>query len=105
MLQSNNRNAPVLLITFKRPDNTEKLINILIENKINKIFIYNNGPRNEDDNLECSKTKKIIQSYSKQYNNIEVLYKEKNTGLKSKEKFLMQSIVSIIFIFFAYKKT
>ncbi len=82
MLQSNNRNAPVLLITFKRPDNTEKLINILIENKINKIFIYNNGPRNEDDNLECSKTKRIIQTYSKKYNNIEVLYKEKNTGLK-----------------------
>jgi len=82
MLQSNNRNAPVLLITFKRSDNTEKLINILIENKINKIFIYNNGPRNEVDNLECSKTKRIIQSYSKQYNNIEVLYKEKNTGLK-----------------------
>ena len=29
---------------------------------------------------------------------------KKNTGLKSKEKFLIQSIVSIIFIFFAYKK-
>ena len=46
---------------IQRPDNTEKLINILIENKINKIFIYNNGPRNEDDNLECSKTKRIIK--------------------------------------------
>ena len=47
----------VLLITFKRSDNTEKLINILIENKINKIFIYNNGPRNEDDNWNVAKPK------------------------------------------------
>ena len=29
---------------------------------------------------------------------------KKNTGLKSKEKFIIQSIISIIFIFFAYEK-
>ena len=29
---------------------------------------------------------------------------KKNTGLKSKEKFILQSIISIIFIFFAYEK-
>ena len=29
---------------------------------------------------------------------------KKNTGLKTKEKFLLQSIISIIFIFFAYEK-
>ena len=29
---------------------------------------------------------------------------QKNTGLKSKEKFILQSIISIIFIFLAYKK-
>jgi len=29
---------------------------------------------------------------------------KKNTGLKSKEKFILQSLISIIFIFFAYKK-
>ena len=30
--------------------------------------------------------------------------KEENTGLKSKEKFILQSIFSIVFIFFAYEK-
>jgi len=30
--------------------------------------------------------------------------KKENTGLKSREKFILQSIVSIIFIFFAYEK-
>jgi len=29
---------------------------------------------------------------------------KKNTGLKSKEKFILQSVISIIFIFFAYEK-
>ena len=40
-------NAPVLLITYKRPENTEKLLKILLENKIKNIFIYNNGPINK----------------------------------------------------------
>ena len=30
--------------------------------------------------------------------------KEENTGLKSKEKFILQSIIAIIFIFFAYEQ-
>jgi len=30
--------------------------------------------------------------------------KKKNTGLKSKEKFILQNLISIIFIFFAYEK-
>jgi len=29
---------------------------------------------------------------------------KENTGLKTKEKFILQSIISIIFIFFAYEK-
>ena len=32
------------------------------------------------------------------------LKNKKNTGLKSKEKFILQSVISIIFIFFAYEK-
>ena len=47
MIDLENKNSPVLLITYKRPKNTEKLINILIDNKIKNIFIYNNGPSND----------------------------------------------------------
>lgn len=75
-------NAPVLLITYKRPENTEKLLKILLENKIKNIFIYNNGPINKIDLKDCKRTKDIVKKYSAIHPNIKVLYKNKNTGLK-----------------------
>ena len=57
-------NAPVLLITYKRPENTEKLLKILLENKIKNIFIYNNGPINKIDLKDCKRTKDIVKKYS-----------------------------------------
>ena len=82
MLNKKNNNSPVLLITYKRSKNTEKLINTLIENKIENIYIYNNGPINNVDYEDCNKTKDIVKKYSDIYPNIKTLYKEKNTGLK-----------------------
>ena len=82
MIDLENKNSPVLLITYKRPKNTEKLINILIDNKIKNIFIYNNGSLNDLDLEDCKKTKNIVKKYSDLHNNIRTLFKEKNTGLK-----------------------
>ena len=82
MINLANNNTPVLLITYKRPKNTEKLIKILLENKIKNIFIYNNGPISNKDFNDCNDTKTIIKNYSESYPNIKTLYKNKNTGLK-----------------------
>ena len=77
-----SNDIPVLLITYKRPKNTKKLINILLENKISNIFIYNNGPIDDRDLEDCKNTKDVVESYTKSYQNISALYKKKNTGLK-----------------------
>ena len=77
-----DKNIPVLLITYKRPKNTEKLINILLENKIRNIFIYNNGPIDEKDLEDCKRTKEVVENYDKNYSHIRALYKKRNTGLK-----------------------
>ena len=77
-----NINTPVLLITYKRPKNTEKLIKILLKNQIKNIFIYNNGPINSLDFEDCKNTKEVIKNYSDNYSNIKALYKKENTGLK-----------------------
>lgn len=77
-----DKDAPVLLITYKRPKNTEKLINILIKNKIKNIFIYNNGSIDFNDLNDCRETREVIKHFSKNYPNIRVLYKKRNTGLK-----------------------
>lgn len=82
MKNFDDNNVPVLLITYKRPKNTEKLIKILLENKIKNIFIYNNGPINSVDFEDCNNTKIVVKKYSEIYSNIRVLYKKENTGLK-----------------------
>ena len=77
MINYENLSSPVLLITYRRPENTEKIINILLENNIKNIFIYNNGPIGIFDIEDCEKTKKIVEKYSKQFDNIKTLYKKK----------------------------
>ena len=74
--------TPVLLITYKRSNNTKELLDILIENKIKHIFIYNNGPISDQDLAESNKTREVVKKYSNKYPNIKTLYKNKNTGLK-----------------------
>ena len=74
-------NIPVLLITYKRPDLTENLINILIKNNIEDIFIYMDGPNNSSDMANCKKTRKIIEMFSNKYPNIKTLFKDKNVGI------------------------
>ena len=56
-----NNNTPVLLITYKRAKNTEKIIKILLDNKIKDIFIYNNGPINNIDVVDCDDTKIVVK--------------------------------------------
>ena len=74
--------SPVLLITYKRAENTKKILDILIENKIKHIFVYNNGPIGDKDLDENNKTREVVKKYSNKYPNIRTLYKYKNTGLK-----------------------
>jgi len=37
--------APVLLITFNRPDTTKKVLDVLRKAKPQKLYVYNDGPR------------------------------------------------------------
>ena len=77
----NTKKTPVLLITYNRADKTEELINILIKNNIDNIFIYMDGPKDSSDLEGCEKNKKIIKKYTEKYSNIKTLYKDKNRGL------------------------
>ena len=78
-----NKESPVLLITFRRADNTEKLIKKLLECNIENIFIYHNGPINLNDENECLKTKNVILNYASKNQNIKTLFKAKNTKISN----------------------
>ncbi|MDY0151908.1 MAG: glycosyltransferase [Candidatus Cloacimonas sp.] len=55
--------APVLLITFNRPDYTAKVVERLREIKIPKLYVFNDGPRdgNDKDVKARAEIKEIIE--------------------------------------------
>ena len=75
-------NTPVVVIGYKRPDNIKIIIDILLKSQVKNIYVYVNGNIDENDKLENIKTKELVREYSKLHQNIYVLMKEKNTGLK-----------------------
>jgi len=54
--------APVLLITFNRPDTTQKVFDAIKKAKPSKLYVFNDGPRegNDEDLKAREKLKKII---------------------------------------------
>jgi len=56
-------NTPVLLITFLRPESTLKILNIIRKNKIKDLFVFNDGPRNENDVKKILATRKVIDKF------------------------------------------
>lgn len=74
--------APVLLITFLRPDSTIKILNIIKKNNIKNLFIFSDGPRkNSNDILQIKKVRNVINNFSfsgKLYK----MYEKNNIGLE-----------------------
>jgi len=56
-----NKSIPVLIIIFKRPDLTEKLINRLREANIKELYVFADGPRNESEKNKCDETRAEIE--------------------------------------------
>ena len=75
--------VPILITLFNRPDHTEKLI--LTLNNINpeKIYIFIDGPRknNEQDIINCNKVFEITKKINS-YTNVLRKKSEKNLGCK-----------------------
>lgn len=53
----------VLLITFNRPEYTEKVIRCLRKSRIKKLYIANDGPRknNINDQVNCGKVRELVK--------------------------------------------
>lgn len=73
--------SPVLLIVFNRPDQTREVLNQIRNYKPDKLYIYSDGPRvnNEIDKINCPKVKELTKTidWECQY---KFLFKEKNSG-------------------------
>lgn len=73
--------APVLLITFNRPENTRKVFEKIKQAKVKKLYIANDGPRegNVEDKKAREEIKKIIGSVDWDCD-LHTNFQEKNLG-------------------------
>ena len=73
--------APVLLITFNRPDYTRQVFEKLRQTKIKKLYVANDGPR--QGNIEDKKARKEIKTIIDSIDwdcEVHTLFQEKNLG-------------------------
>ena len=89
---------PVLFIVFNRPDITSQSLNILRKNKVPKIYISQDGPRENlnSDIDKCKEVKKIISTIDWPCEVI-TQYHERNLGCK-------EGVISAIDWFFTLEE-
>ena len=72
--------APILLMTYIRPKNTELLLNLLATNQ-NTIFVFNDGLKNSKYEKQHTETRKVILKFKKK-NKIKIIFAKKNLTQK-----------------------
>jgi hypothetical protein len=76
-----NSQAPVLLITFNRPDTTNKVFEQIKRAKVKKLYIANDAPREGNKNDEIARQE--IEKLSKEVDwdcELHTLFQDKNLG-------------------------
>lgn len=82
-MQKKNFNVPILFIIFNRPDYAQVVFNEIKKIKPKKLYIAADGPRkcNENDLINCSKTREIINQINWECE-VKTLIRQENLGCK-----------------------
>ena len=57
--------SPVLLMTYRRPNNTKLILMLLKKYKQKNIIVFNDGLKKKEHTREHEKTRKIISDFKK----------------------------------------
>lgn len=87
----------VLLITFNRPDLTEKVLEAIAQAKPSQLFISSDGPRDsvKNDRRLVSETRALVEKMVTWPCNIHTLFQEENLGCR-------QAVLDAVDWFFGY---
>ena len=76
--------APVLIFAYNREDKIKNLISSLIKCQgfhNSDIFVFCDGPKNNQDRIKVDKTRKTIRDKFNDYDNVSIFQQQKNLGL------------------------
>lgn len=72
--------TPVLLITFRRPETTKKVFEEIRKARPERLFLFSDGPRNEEEKVKVEMVRKIISNIDWPCK-VKKLFMKKNLGL------------------------
>ncbi|MDD2656654.1 MAG: glycosyltransferase [Patescibacteria group bacterium] len=75
--------SPIVLFVYNRPEHTKKTIEALQKNKLAKdseLFIYSDGPKNEENIKKVNEVRKYINTIEG-FKKVKIVEREKNSGL------------------------
>ncbi len=84
-------NAPILLMTYRRPINTEKILKLLQKYNQKNVFIFNDGLKIKDHIKDHAETRKVILKYKK-INKYKIIFPKKNLTQKNNLPFALNKI-------------
>ncbi len=83
--------SPVLLMTYRRPNNTKLILMLLKKYKQKNIIVFNDGLKKKEHTREHEKTRKIISDFKK-LNKLEVIFPKKNLTQKNNLPFALNKV-------------
>ena len=91
----NNDLAPIVLFVYNRPEHTRKTVEALQKNFLarnSELFIFSDGPKNEDAKENVEKVRGYIRTIVG-FKNVTIIEREKNLGLA---KSIIRGVTEII---------
>lgn len=90
--------APVLLITFNRPEHTRRTLEALLLQRPNELYIFQDGPRddNADDLIKCQLVREVIDNQLSRVSfelNIHKHYSNENRGCRDAIIYAISSVL------------
>ena len=73
------KEIPVILITYNRPSQTEKVLDSLKRHNVKKLFIFSDGPKSENDLNHIYETRLLFQKID--WTDPAIIENDKNLGL------------------------
>lgn len=78
-MPKNSKKPPVALFVFNRYEDLPETLECLRANDINTLYVFADGPRNDDDTDGTTKVREIIDAI--EWTKVEKVYQKKNKGL------------------------